>query len=174
MHLWRRLETCAKVSGYGLAEPVPDATDSAGDRSGSVEDANSDPDSAFKIVSAASAERPDFDRAWKDALRWWLPDCLRLFWPAIHDQINWTIPPEFLTTELRRLQKAIQPDVRYVDQLAKVRLNQGHDALLLIHTEVQTRRAGKTLALRMLRYPARPSSLGQQAGIGQTIEILGL
>ncbi|WJJ93280.1 hypothetical protein [Neopusillimonas aromaticivorans] len=56
---------------------------------------------------------------------------------------------------MRRLQKVIQPDVRYVDQLAKVRLNQGHDALLLIHIEVQTRRAGKSSALRMLRYHHR-------------------
>ena len=124
MDLWRRLETCAKVSGYRLAEPVPDATDAAEDRSGSAEDANSGLHDVSRIVSeAATAERPDFDRAWKDALRWWLPDCLRLFWPAIHDQINWTIPPEFLATELRRLQKVIQPDVRYVDQLVKVQLN---------------------------------------------------
>ena len=156
MHLWRRLETCTRISGFRLAEPVPDATDAAEDRSGSAEDANSGLHDVSRIVSeAATAERPDFDRAWKDALRWWLPDCLHLFWPAIYDQINWTIPTEFLTTELRRLQKAIQPDVRYVNQLAKVRLNQGHDALLLIHIEVQTRNAGKTLALRMLRYHHR-------------------
>ena len=90
MDLWRRLETCAKVSGYRLAEPVPDATDAAEDGSGAFEDASYGTGSASRIVSAATAERPDFDRAWKDALRWWLPDCLRLFWPAIHDQINWT------------------------------------------------------------------------------------
>ena len=155
MDLWRRLETCTRVSGYRLAEPVPDATDAAEDGSGAFEDASYGTGSASRIVSAATAERPDFDRAWKDALRWWLPDCLRLFWPAIHDQINWTIPPEFLATELRRLQKVIQPDMRYVDQLAKVRLDQGRDALLLIHIEVQTRRAGKTLTLRMLRYHHR-------------------
>jgi len=156
MNLWRRLERCSRDFGYGLTEPVPDATNAAEDGSGAFEAASYGTGNASKIVSeAATAERPDFDRAWKDALRWWLPDCLRLFWPAIHDQINWTIPPEFLATELRRLQKVIQPDVRYVDQLAKVRLNQGHDALLLIHIEVQTRRAGKTLALRMLRYHHR-------------------
>ncbi|MGE4126388.1 MAG: hypothetical protein AB7E59_14190, partial [Pusillimonas sp.] len=117
MDLWRRLETCAKVSAYRLAEPVPDATDAAEDGSEAFKAASYRTGNASKIVSeVATAERPDFDRAWKDALRWWLPDCLRLFWPAIHDQINWTIPPEILATELRRLQKAIKPDVRYVDQ----------------------------------------------------------
>jgi len=94
MDLWRRLETCAKVSGYRLAEPVPDATAPAEDRSGSAEDTNFGLGRAQKTASAAAtAERPDFDRAWKDALRWWLPDCLRLFWPAIHDQINWPAAP---------------------------------------------------------------------------------
>ena len=97
----------------------------------------------------------DFDAAWKEALYLWLPDCLKLFWPHIYNQINWSFKPVFLKTELGNLQKTIQPNPRYVDQLAQVRLKQGHRALLLIHIEVQTRSAGRTLALRMLRYHNR-------------------
>ena len=104
-----------------------------------------------------SAELPtnDFDAAWKEALYLWLPDCLKLFWPDIHDQISWSVKPLFLKTELNNLQKSIQPNPSFVDQLAQVHLKQGHRALLLIHIEVQTCSAGRTLALRMLRYHNR-------------------
>ena len=107
------------------------------------------------IQDAEGASVTDFDAAWKEALHLWLPDCLRLFWPDIHAQINWSIAPVFLKTELGNLQKTLQPNPRYVDQLAQVRLKQGPRALLLIHIEVQTRSAGRTLALRMLRYHNR-------------------
>ena len=112
-------------------------------------DGTQDPESTAELTVT------DFDAAWKEVLYLWLPDCLKLFWPHIYNQINWSLKPVFLKTELGNLQKTIQPNPRYVDQLAQVRLKQGHRALLLIHIEVQTRSAGRTLALRMLRYHNR-------------------
>ena len=103
MVLCQKLQTCERVSGYRLAEPSSDTKAAAADTD------LAQPNADKAVSEAATALRPDFDRAWKDALRWWLPDCLRLFWPEVHDQINWAIPPEFLATELRRLKKSFSP-----------------------------------------------------------------
>ena len=43
---------------------------------------------AQNAEGAAELTVTDFDAAWKEALRLWLSDCLKLFWPDIHDQIT--------------------------------------------------------------------------------------
>ena len=46
------------------------------------------------------AVNPDFDGIWKDALTRWLPDCIELFWPEVHAQIDWQVAPVLLDKEL--------------------------------------------------------------------------
>jgi hypothetical protein len=45
---------------------------------------------------------PDFDGAWKTALHTWLPGAMALFWPLVHDAIDWQHPPIYLDKEVRR------------------------------------------------------------------------
>ena len=86
--------------------------------------------------------RHDLDMAWKEALTAFLPDFLALFHPEAHGAIDWSQPPVFLESELRRLHRGL-PGTRkgrrmHVDLLARVRLRAGAEALVLIHVEVQS------------------------------------
>ena len=46
--------------------------------------------------------RADADSPWKEALGRYLRECLALFLPEAHAEIDWSRPPEFLDTELRQ------------------------------------------------------------------------
>ena len=98
---------------------------------------------------------PDFDGVWKEALRQWLPQCLELFWPHVHAQVNWRAPPVFLDKELKQLGRVVKQGARHVDVLAQLRLRNGETALLLVHLEVQGGAIGPSFPERMLRYHVR-------------------
>ncbi|MBC2768300.1 hypothetical protein [Pusillimonas minor] len=102
-----------------------------------------------------TAVNPDFDGIWKDALTRWLPDCIELFWPEVHAQVDWHIAPVLLDKELQSLRKINKRSVRYVDHLAQLQLLGGSVALLLIHIEVQAGKVSLDLAQRMLVYRFR-------------------
>ncbi|MCK9513261.1 MAG: hypothetical protein M0R28_18820 [Pigmentiphaga sp.] len=107
-------------------------------------------DLALEAVST-----PDLDGVWKQALQTWLPDCLALFWPKIHQRIDWRVAPIFLDQELRRLDRILKRGEKRVDVLVQVRLKSGGEALLLIHLEVQAGRIGVAFRTRMFRYRIR-------------------
>ena len=79
----------------------------------------------------------DFDGVWKETLQAWLPECLTLFWPHIHRQIDWSVPPTFLHQELQRLLRIVKQDAKRLDLLIQLRLKTGGPALLLLHLEVE-------------------------------------
>ncbi len=45
----------------------------------------------------------DFDSPWKEALEQYLPDCLALFLPQTHAEIDWTRGYAFLDKELQQV-----------------------------------------------------------------------
>jgi len=96
----------------------------------------------------------DYDGAWKEAIEVYLPDCLALLVPAIHAEIDWAQPVEFLDTELQRVAPEADVGPRAVDKLIKVRLRDGTDAWVLLHVEVQNQQIGD-FAGRMYHYYAR-------------------
>ena len=106
-------------------------------------------------LAQEAAPTPDLDGVWKQALQTWLPDCLALFWPKIHQRIDWHVAPVFLDQELRRLDRILKRGEKRVDVLVQVRLKHGGEALLLIHLEVQAGRIGVAFRARMFRYRIR-------------------
>ncbi len=96
----------------------------------------------------------DYDGAWKEAIEAYLPDCLGLLLPAIHGDIDWSQPAEFLDTELQRVAPQAEVGRRAVDKLIKVRRRNGTDAWVLLHVEVQHQQSGD-FAGRMYHYYAR-------------------
>ena len=75
-----------------------------------------------------TARHPDFDGAWKEALQNWLPECLALFWPGIHQLVDWTAPPVFLNQELQQLSRKLkQRGTQRVDLLAQLQLDSDGD-----------------------------------------------
>jgi hypothetical protein len=80
----------------------------------------------------------DFDSPWKEALEIYFRAFLALFFPHIHDDIDWSRGFEFLDKELQKIVRTAARGRRYVDKLVKVWRKSGAEAWVLIHIEVQT------------------------------------
>lgn len=87
--------------------------------------------------TADTADKPDYDSPWKEALERFFPEFLALLFPAIHQQIDWRVPPEFLDKELQQIGGNSPRGRRQADKLVKVRAKGGGDLYVLIHIEVQ-------------------------------------
>lgn len=96
--------------------------------------------------------RRGFDEAWKYAIRAFFRECLQLLFPAVHDQVDWTRPVEFLDANLYRLAPAVRGKRRQTaDVVAKVYFRDGTERIVLIHIEIQAQPDPK-FALRMFVY----------------------
>lgn len=82
----------------------------------------------------------DFDSPWKEALEFYFPAFLALFFPRIHADIDWSRGHFFLDKELQRIMPKGGSGRQYVDKLVKVWWTDGNEAWVLIHVEVQTQR----------------------------------
>jgi hypothetical protein len=96
----------------------------------------------------------DFDSPWKEALELYFPSFLALFVPDAHAGIDWSRGHEFLDKELQRLLPKAARGRKYVDKLVKVWRQDGREAWVLIHVEVQTQRDAD-FAKRMYDYNTR-------------------
>ena len=79
-----------------------------------------------------------YDLPWKEALDRLLMPFLALFFPAVHEAVDWSAEPENLETELARLSQDGAVGNRRADKLFRVRLASGEKRMLLLHIEVQT------------------------------------
>ena len=62
---------------------------------------------------------------------------MKLFFPEIHDDIDWKKGYTFLDKELEKIVRDAKAGTRRVDKLVKVHLRNGKPALILIHIEIQ-------------------------------------
>ncbi len=114
--------------------------------------------------SRRATQAPHFDGIWKEAVQRWLPECMQLFWPSLHAQIDWSTPPRFDIQELQALHRIYRRGRRSTDLIAVLQLRDGTPALLLMHLEIQAGRAGNVFCQRMFhyrillhgKYPKRP------------------
>src|SRR5581483_10552032 len=77
---------------------------------------------------------------WKDALELFFPAFLAFFYPRVHAAIDWCRGYEALDKELQQIVREAALGRRYADKLFKVWLQDGQEAWVLIHIEVQTQR----------------------------------
>jgi hypothetical protein len=77
------------------------------------------------------------DSPWKEALEKYFRPFMELFFPEIHDDIDWKSGYAFLDKELEKIVRDARTGGRRVDKLVRVRLRNGKDSLLLIHIEIQ-------------------------------------
>jgi hypothetical protein len=96
----------------------------------------------------------DFDSPWKEALELYFQAFLALFFPHIHEDIDWSRGFEFLDKELQKIVRTSEGGRLYVDKLVKVWRKSGREAWVLIHVEVQTQRE-RNFARRMYGYNTR-------------------
>jgi len=79
----------------------------------------------------------DFDSPWKEALERYFQDFMAFFFPAAHAGIDWTRGYTFLDKELQQVQRDAELGRRLVDKLAQVWRQDGGEAWVLAHVEVQ-------------------------------------
>ena len=80
----------------------------------------------------------EFDTPWKDILQEYFADFMQFFFPQAHEEIEWTLTPEFLDKELQQVVRDAELGRRLVDKLVKIYLTGGEETWLLIHIEVQS------------------------------------
>lgn len=98
----------------------------------------------------------DFDTAWKQALEWFFEPFLSLFFPTIHEDVNWSHEPVFLDKELQEIVPEAEIGRGTVDKLVKVWTHEGVEAWVLVHVEVQSQH-DNAFAQRMYTYNHRLS-----------------
>lgn len=97
----------------------------------------------------------DYDGAWKYITEQLFSDMLKLLYPYVHSQVDWSVKPEFLTNELPKIIGIKgKKDRKRVDCLAKVRLERDHPTWQLVHIENQMRKRN-TFPKRMYTYNYR-------------------
>ena len=82
-------------------------------------------------------DRADQDSPWKLILRQYFQEAIEFFFPDIANEIDWTIPVEFLDKEFVQLTPNSEIGKRFADQLVKLYQKGGNSIILLIHLEVQ-------------------------------------
>ena len=82
----------------------------------------------------------EYDSPWKEAIDLLFVDFMLLCFPAIHEQIDWSVSPKMLDKELQQIAPESEVGVRVVDKQVEVKLFSGVLEWLLIHIEVQNQR----------------------------------
>src|SRR5262249_29361644 len=89
----------------------------------------------------APPRRPEeLDSPWKEALEHFLKEFLALCFPEVHSGIDWGRGYQSLDKELQQIIRDAEIGKRLADKLFKVWEQNGREAWLLIHIEVQGRR----------------------------------
>ena len=91
-------------------------------------------------LTTETASPADWDGPWKDAITALLRHFLAMFYPAVHDEIDWSRGFEALDKELQKIAPASETGRRTVDLLFKVWLLTGEERWVLLHVEVQAQR----------------------------------
>jgi hypothetical protein len=96
----------------------------------------------------------DLDSPWKEALEQFLDPFLAFFYPVLHAAIDWTRGYESLDKELQQITRDARTGRRLADKLFKIWRQDGEEAWLLVHIEVQGQRE-KAFPERMFIYSYR-------------------
>lgn len=82
----------------------------------------------------------DYDTPWKIAVENYFCEFMAFFFPLAFAQIDWTIKPQFLSKELKKIAKDAVVGAKHVDELIKVTRLSGEEEWICIHIEVQVSR----------------------------------
>lgn len=96
----------------------------------------------------------DHDSPWKEALDHYFAEFTALFFPDIHQRIDWSHPYRALDKELQKILRQAKSGRRYADKLYEVRTTDGEIAWVLIHIEVQGE-PEDAFPFRMFQYHVR-------------------
>jgi hypothetical protein len=87
-----------------------------------------------------ASERDDYDSPWKIALERYFRDFMRFFFPAAHDEIDWSQELAFLDQELQAVAEDGILGRRHLDKLVRVMRLGGDQRRIYVHVEVEGNR----------------------------------
>ncbi len=105
-------------------------------------------------VSKPKNPPTEYDSPWKDILQTYFKEFMQFFFPAAHDEIDWTKKPEFLDKELKEAVRDAELGRRFADKLVKLYRTNGEENWILVHVEVQSQEEWE-FAARMYTYNYR-------------------
>src|SRR5260370_30601000 len=105
-------------------------------------------------MTSQQRQPDELDSPWKEALEHFFDYFLALCFPEIHADIDWGRGYQSLDKELQQIVRDAEVGKRLADKLFRVWLNDGKEAWLLIHIEVQGRRE-RAFPERMFVYSYR-------------------
>jgi len=82
-------------------------------------------------------QQADYDSPWKEILEQYFPEFTAFFFPAAHAEVNWKLGYEFLDKELQQVVRDAELGRRFADKLVKLWRQDGEEAWVLVHIEVQ-------------------------------------
>ncbi len=101
-----------------------------------------------------SKVKSEYDNPWKEVMDIYFKEFMELCWHEHYQQINWQRGYRTLDKELAKISRDAPIGNREADKLIEVSLNDGNDAFVLIHIEIQAKRDSR-FAERMLLYRYR-------------------
>lgn len=117
-----------------------------------------------------SSVTANYDESWKEALDEYFDDFLAFFFPEIHQQVDWQVPPLALDKELQQITVSADAEKCVADKLYQVWLVDNQEVWILIHVEVQSQ-YDVTFSQRMYVYNYRAFDLYQKPVL--SLAILG-
>lgn len=96
----------------------------------------------------------ELDTPWKDTLESYFEEFIAFFFPQAYREIAWSRGFEFLDKELQQVVRDAELGRRLVDKLVKISRQDGEEAWVLIHIEVQSQQE-TDFAERMFVYNYR-------------------
>ncbi|MGM0490489.1 MAG: hypothetical protein ACQESR_27505 [Planctomycetota bacterium] len=92
---------------------------------------------AMESEGQGAEQDSDYDGAWKEAIRYHLPEFLATYLPDMHATIDWSIPAQWFDKELSQMLGTAGSRNKRVDMLVKVHLRSGQLQWILLHLEIQ-------------------------------------
>jgi hypothetical protein len=93
-----------------------------------------------------------FDKLWKSATEEFFEDFLWFFLPELAEQVDFSVPHEFLEQELKAA--VTDKNTKSADKLVKVKLKNGEEKWIFVHIEFENS-AKKNIGERMYGYHSR-------------------
>ncbi|WP_102345843.1 hypothetical protein [Bacillus sp. Marseille-P3661] len=79
----------------------------------------------------------DYDQLWKDVITEQFEEFLLFFSPDLYEQVDFSIPHNFLKQELHTILPESESNKRVADKLVRLHLKTGKEQWVFVHVEVQ-------------------------------------
>jgi hypothetical protein len=118
-------------------------------------------------------QRWDYDNLFKNVLRDYFWDGLKIFLSELYESADRSYPIELLDKELQKVTFDLGGGANRIDMLAKIKLNNGESEFVLCHIEIQGNDRGVNLPRKMYRYKEAIDLLYDKEPIGIAVTTAG-